>query len=121
MAKFMLILHDSPKNGFAGASPEEIQRIVEKYQSWIGKIRDAGKYVVSDKLKEEGGKVVTLQSGRLNVVDGPYSAAKEVVAGYFTIRAENYDEAIEMVRDCPHLAFGRVEIRQTDSLGCGSE
>jgi hypothetical protein len=120
MSKFMLILHTDPSK-WKFDSPEEIQRIVEKYQAWSEKIRSSGRFVVSDKLKDEGGKVLTLQKGRPSVVDGPYSEAKEVVGGYFTIRAESYEEAIELCRDCPHLHYGRIEIRQTDVLGCGGE
>jgi hypothetical protein len=120
MAKFMLIMHETP-GGFPAASAEEMQRVFEKYQAWIDKIRDSGRYVVSDKLQEEGGKVLTLQKGRLSIVDGPYSEAKEVVGGYFTLRAADYEEAIELARDCPHLSYGRIEIRETDPRGCGGE
>jgi hypothetical protein len=121
MAKFMLILHDAP-GGFSKISPSEIQSVIEKYQAWFNKIRASGRYVNSDKLREEGGKVLTLRQGKLSAVDGPYSEAKEVVGGYLTFRAENYDEAIELIRDCPHLEFGRrLELRQTDPMGCGGE
>ncbi|HEV3443137.1 MAG TPA: YciI family protein [Gemmataceae bacterium] len=120
MAKFMLIVHEKPGT-YKGMSPEEMQRIVEKYQAWTDKIRASGRYVVSDKLMEEGGKVITAQKGKLSVLDGPYSETKEVVGGYFTLRAANYEEAIELTRDCPHLQYGRIEIRQTDPMGCGEE
>ncbi|HEV3164055.1 MAG TPA: YciI family protein [Isosphaeraceae bacterium] len=120
MAKFMLILHETPGN-HQDTSPEEMQRIFEKYQAWMEKIRSTGQFVVSDKLKEEGGKVLTSQKGKLSIVDGPYSEAREVVGGYFTLRAASYEEAIELVRDCPHLNYGRIEIRQTDPMGCGGE
>jgi hypothetical protein len=121
MAKFMLILHETP-GGFAKISPSEIQHVIEKYQAWFNKIRASERYVNSDKLREEGGKVLTMRQGKLSTVDGPYSEAKEVVGGYLTFRAENYDEALEVVRDCPHLAFGgRLELRQTDPMGCGGE
>ncbi len=121
MAKFMLILHGNP-NRFQDVSPEEMQRIIQKYRDWTDKIKTSGRYVVSDKLQDEGGKVLTVQKGRLNVVDGPYSEAKEVVGGYFTIRAANYEEAVEFTRDCPHLQYGgRIEVRQTDPMGCGGE
>jgi hypothetical protein len=121
MPKFMLILHESPDH-FPKSSPEEMQRIIEKYRAWSDKLRAADRVVVSDKLMDEGGKVLTMQKGRVSVVDGPFSEAKEVVGGYITIRAANYDEAVELVRDCPHLAYGgRIEVRQTDPMGCGSE
>ena len=120
MAKFMLILHETP-GGRRNISPTEIQLVVEKYQAWFNKIRAAGKLVSSDKLAEEGGKVLTMQNGRFSAVDGPYSEAKEVVGGYGIISAESYEEALELVRDCPHLAFGRLELRRTDPMGCGGD
>jgi hypothetical protein len=120
VAKFMLMLHNTPGN-WQKMSPEEMQRKVEKYQAWTDRIRTSGRYVGSEKLGEEGGKLVGLQKGRLSVMDGPYSEAKEVVGGYVVLRAANYDEAIELIRDCPFLDDGTIEIRQTDPTGCGGE
>jgi hypothetical protein len=116
----MLILHNAP-GVLQTLSPEQMQRKVEQYQAWIDKIRSSGRYVSSEKLGEEGGKLLNRQRGRLNVVDGPYSEAKEVVGGYFVFRAANYDEAIALTRDCPFLDDGRIELRQTDPIGCGGE
>jgi hypothetical protein len=120
VAKFMLILHNTPEI-WRSLSPEELQRKVEKYQKWIDKIHSSGRHVSSEKLGEEGGKLLALKRGRLDIVDGPYSEVKEVVGGYFVFRAANYDEAIELTRDCPFLEDGRIEIRQTDPMGCGGE
>ena len=120
MPKFMVILHQDP-NGFRRLSPAEAQQIGAKFGSWFEKIHASGRYVVSDKLMEEGGKVMTAQSGRVAIMDGPYSEAKEVVGGYLNIRAGSYEEALELLGDCPHLAFGRLEVRQTDPTGCGDE
>jgi len=120
MAKFMLLLHNTP-GVWKNLSPEELQQKVGRYQAWIEKIRSSGRHVSSEKLGEEGGKLLRLQGGRLNITDGPYSEAKEVVGGYFLFRAANYEEAIELTRDCPFLEDGRIEIRQTDPLGCGGE
>jgi len=120
MAKFMLILHETPGR-HQNTSPEELQRIFEKYRVWVDGLRSSDRLVVSDKLQEEGGKILSSQKGRLNVVDGPYSEAKEVVGGYMMIRAASYDEAVGLASDCPHLNYGRIEIRQTDRMGCGKE
>jgi hypothetical protein len=120
MAKFMLILNSAP-GALRKLSPEELQRKVEKYQAWVNKIRSSGRLVSSEKLGEEGGKLLSLQRGRLSIVDGPYIEAKEVVGGYFVFRAANYDEAIEFTRDCPFLEDGRILLRQTDPMGCGGD
>ena len=122
MAKFMLILHETP-GCYPSQSPEEMQRVLEKYNAWMEKFRSANRVVESNKLMEEGGKVVALEKGRVSVVDGPYSEAREVVGGYITIRAESYDEVVELTRDCPHvlMGHGRIEIRRTDPNGCGGD
>jgi hypothetical protein len=113
-------LHNNPGD-WQRISPEEMQRKVERYQAWVDKIRSSDRYVTSEKLAEEGGKLLGLQKGRLNVVDGPYGEAKEVVGGYFVFRAADYEEAIELSRDCPFLEDGRIELRQTDPRGCGGD
>ncbi len=118
MPKFMLILVNDP-NVYPNSSPEEMQRIFEKYRAWSDKMRSQDRVVTSDKLQEEGGKILTARDGRMSVVDGPYSEAKEVVGGYFMIRAKDYDEAVALCSDCPHLQFGRLEVRQVDAMGCG--
>ena len=120
MAKFMLILHQTPSN-WRHIPPEEMQQKVQKYEAWMDKIRTSGRFVSSEKLGEEGGRLLGLQKGRLSITDGPYSEAKEVVGGYFVFRAADYDEAVELTRDCPFLDDGRIEIRQTDPMGCGGE
>jgi hypothetical protein len=120
MAKFMVILHEAPGRR-QELSPEEMQRKFEAYQSWVGKFRSAGRYVSGEKLGEEGGKLLSVKAGRVNVVDGPYTEAKEVVAGYFVFRAADYDEAAELMRDSPFLRDYRVVLRQTDPSGCGGE
>jgi hypothetical protein len=120
MAKFLLILEETPGT-HSSASPTEIQRIMEKYQAWFQRVKSSGKLVASNKLKEEGGKVLSMQGGKVLVVDGPYSEAKEVVGGYAILSAESYGEAIDLIRDCPHLAFGRLMVRQIDPIGCSGE
>jgi hypothetical protein len=118
MAKFMLLLHNTP-GIWKNLSPEEMQQKVGRYQAWIDKI--GGRRLSSEKLGEEGGKLLHLQAGRLNITDGPYSEAKEVVGGYFVFRATDYEEAIELTRDCPFLEDGTIVIRRTDPMGCGGE
>jgi hypothetical protein len=120
MAKFMMIVHNTPGN-WQKLSPEEVQRKVQKYRAWVDKIRTSDRYVVSEKLGDEGGKLLEMQNGRISVLDGPYSEAKEVVGGFFIFRAANYDEALEIARDCPFVDDGKILIRQTDPMGCGGE
>jgi hypothetical protein len=117
MPKFMLILHQTPNvGGYRKSSPEEIQGILGKFRAWADRLKAAGQMIHGEKLAEEGGKVISGQKGQVAVVDGPYSETKEVVGGYFLIQAEDYDEAVELARNCPGLAFGTIAVRQVDPM-----
>jgi hypothetical protein len=106
MAQFMLLLYDDP-SGWEKLSPEEMQKAIEKYMAWTKKSID------SKRLAVDPGKVIRAQSGKPRVTDGPYSETKEVLGGYYTIEAANYDEAVQKALTHPHVEYGlTVEIRQ---------
>lgn len=116
MPSYMLLLYDSPTD-FADLSPEEMQQIIEKYRAWGEGLREAGRYVAGDKLKDGEGRVLRGGRGEVRVLDGPYSETKEVIGGHFTIRADDYAEAVEVARGCPHLEHGgAIEVRQIDDV-----
>ena len=58
---------------------------------------------------EHDGKIVT----RSNVVtDGPFAESKEAIAGFFIIRADSLEQAVEVAKGCPGLEYGQtVEVR----------
>src|SRR5262245_64190159 len=101
---------------FAARSREEIQKIMEKWQTWAAKLAAAGQKVGGQKLRNEGGKRMARTGGKLAVTDGPYVETKEVVGGYYLINAGDYDEAVAIASECPHLAVGRIEVRRIDPM-----
>src|SRR5687768_17078278 len=105
MPKYMLLLHDDPTS-FAGMSPEEMQRVIEKYIAWGTRLKQAGLLSESHKLTDEPGKVMRATGGNVRVTDGPYSETKEILGGYYVIEANSYDRAIDHARDCPHMEYG---------------
>lgn len=114
MPKYLVILHEEPVD-YSQLSAEQIEGIIGEYIAWRRKIEAEGKYVGSEKLKDEGGKHLSGTAGNLRVTDGPYTEAKEVIGGYFVISAANYDDAVETASGCPHLKYGgRIELREIE-------
>jgi hypothetical protein len=114
MAKFMLLLHDRP-GAFAKMSPDEMQQVIQKYVAWGRSLRAKRLLAESHKLTGDAGRVVRQRKGRTLVTDGPFAESKELLGGYFIIKARDYDEATSRALDCPHLEFGgTIEIRQVD-------
>ncbi len=60
-----------------------------------------------------GAKVVWKANGEQFVVDGPFTEAKEIVAGYWIWQVSSLDEAVEWAKRCPSTAELRsvLEIR----------
>src|SRR5262249_29385160 len=57
MAKYTLVLRDSG-SAFTSMSPNEIQAIIARYTNWAQPLRDSGKIVASQKLREGSGRVL---------------------------------------------------------------
>ena len=90
-------------------SPEEMQKHMQKWFTWIDALRDKGIYKGGEPL-EEGGLIVTSDK---TVTDGPFPESKEMIGGYIMIEADSIEAASELAKDCPALSFGgRVEVRQ---------
>ncbi|MGH7540081.1 MAG: YciI family protein [Gemmatimonadota bacterium] len=100
----------------ARSSPEEIQAIIARYQAWSERVAEQGKLLAGEKLKDGDGRVLAGQRGSVRVTDGPHTASKEVIGGFWILRADSYEEAIEVAKDSPHLEFGSLELREIEEL-----
>lgn len=99
---------------FAAYSPEEMEKIMSDFDEWNSQMIDAGQLIASASLQGGAGK--TIHAGGV-VSDGPYSEAKEAVAGVLFIQAGNDDQAAAIAASCPFLPRGgSVEVRQIPEL-----
>jgi len=116
MANYMILLYDDPKI-WSNMGPEDFQKALAKYMAWGEKLRKNGWHVDSNKLTDGAGRVLRGKGGQPRVTDGPFTEGKEVLGGYYTIKADSYEQAIERVRDCPHLEYGgTAEIREVEVI-----
>jgi hypothetical protein len=89
-------------------TPEEIQQNMARFTAWFERLNNAGQFKVGAPLAHHG---KTLTAGNA-VTDGPFAETKEAIAGFFVIRAESLEQAVEVARGCPGLEFGQtVEVR----------
>lgn len=116
MAKFLFVYRNSSES-YGTLSPEEMQQMLQKWQTWIadglqkGWMLDAG-----DALKKEG-RVVNASKV---VSDGPFIEVKEMVGGFSIVQADTLDAAAELAKGCPiFLRGGSVEIRPLQGLAMG--
>jgi hypothetical protein len=90
-------------------SPEEIQKIMGKWNDWFERLAVQGKVKGAQPLEREG-KIVS-GKGR-TVADGPFAESKEAIGGYFLLQLDDLDEAVKIAKECPALEYGvTVEVR----------
>jgi len=92
-----------------GLSPEEIQNIMGQWNAWFERLTLQGKVKGAHPLEREG-KIV-YGKGR-TVADGPFAESKEAIGGYFLLQLDDFNEALEIAKECPALEYGvTVEVR----------
>lgn len=98
MKNYILAYHGvvKPKNKEEGA------RLMAEWQDWAGKLGDA--------LVEPGnplGPSKTVSADGVRDDGGP-----DPLCGYSVVKANSIDEAVAMAQNCPHLAFGTMEVAE---------
>jgi hypothetical protein len=116
MPKYILLLHDSGTMP-PDMSPADIQAVIRRYMDWRARVQGGGRDVSGHKLRDGEGRVMRGAVGAPKVTDGPYAESREVIGGLFIVDARDYDEAVSLARDCPHLDFGTIEIREIEPTG----
>ncbi len=116
MKTYLLVVRDRPED-FAGLDEAAMTAIVARYRAWGAKLAARGRLVGGQKLVDGGGRVVRGNNGRLSVHDGAFTESREIVGGYYVLRAEDDEEALRLVSDHPHLETrGSLELREVDEL-----
>lgn len=115
MAEYLLLLRggDGPRRAGEEVSPAEMQAYLTPYRTWLDDLARDGALLSARRLDWEGSHVLRgSDAGGATVIDGPYTESKDVVGGFYLIRAADEDAAVAIARRCPHLANGgSVEVR----------
>jgi hypothetical protein len=111
--RFMMILPAPPEileTKTCGVPDKEVVLAMRKYND---EMKKAGVLLLAEGLHPTSkGTRVKAIGGKKVVTDGPFTEAKEVVAGFWLIQAKSKEEAIEWAQRCPLPEPGIIEIRQ---------
>lgn len=96
-------------------TPEQAQEMTKRWMDWIGNIHTKGQLIDrGNRLEPAAGRVI--KPGNL-ITNGPYAEIKETIGGYSIVKAQSFDEVIEIAKGCPALTIGgSVEIREVSNL-----
>lgn len=116
--KFLMMVKGSTDTE-AGAMPsQELVDCMMKYNEALVK---AGVLLDGAGLQPtKTGMKIKFSGGRKAVLDGPFTEAREIIAGYWLIQCKTREEAFEWARRAPNPAEagrdGEIEVRQLHEI-----
>jgi len=108
--RFMMLL-PAPAHALEKGPPtKELVTAMRKFNEDMTK---AGVLLAAEGLHPPSkGSRLRVSGGKRVVTDGPFTEAKEVIAGFWIIQVKSKDDAIEWAKRCPLPENGLIEIRQ---------
>jgi hypothetical protein len=107
--RFMMLVKATPESEADVLPSPELLGAMEKYNDELIK---AGVMLAGDGLQSSSkGARVTFSGDKRTVTDGPFTEAKELIAGYWLIQVKSREEAVEWASRVP-FEDGEIEVRQ---------
>jgi hypothetical protein len=110
--RFIVMVKASPESE-AGVLPS--QELLTEMGKFNEELVKAGVMLEGEGLHPSSkGARVKFSGSKRTVIDGPFTEAKELVAGFWVWQVRSKEEAIEWAKRCPNPtgADGELEIRQ---------
>ncbi|QNE20787.1 YciI family protein [Kribbella qitaiheensis] len=125
--KYLLLVHSNPVTwghpSFLHTEegiklPKAAREVLSaQLDTLISELKGSGELVALEPLgAPRDTKVVRVREGVRAVTDGPYSEAKEQLAGFFLIDVASPERAEEIAARIPEAQFYAVELRPIDNL-----
>ncbi len=107
----VMVLVKASEESEAGAMPSE--QILAEMGRYNEELANAGVLLAGEGLHPTSkGARVKFSGAEREVIDGPFTETKELIAGYWLIQAKSMDEAIEWVKRAPFDGGVELEVRQ---------
>ncbi|MGW6195031.1 YciI family protein [Kribbella sp. NPDC055110] len=113
--KYMLLIYGNEQT-WGTLHAEGIDQVFDQHRVLSEELKANGELVDSSGLTTANARIVRIQDGVAAVTDGPFTEAKEVLAGYYVVDC-SLDRATEIAARLPEARYSPIEIREfTDPL-----
>ena len=88
------------------------------YGAYTEALQKAGVLRGANRLRPvDTATTVRLQSGKTEVLNGPYAETREQLGGYYMVDVPDLDSALSWAARCPAASYGVVEVRPIWPMG----
>ncbi len=110
---YMLLIHEEVGQR-AQRSEAEGHAVYERMLQFAGELKERGVLMAVESLSSQSdASRVKVSNGRVQVLDGPFAEAKEMIGGFFLVNCGTREEAVAIARECPAAEWATVEVRST--------
>lgn len=108
---YMLLMIEQPEQRRSRTDAEG-RAVYERMVRFGAGLKERGKLIASESLKSHSDAArLQVRNGRTQIVDGPFSEAKEMIGGFFLVDCDTREEALEIAAQCPAAEWCTVEVR----------
>lgn len=105
----VMVMVKATSDSEAGLMPSA--ELLEAMDAFNKELSTAGLMLAGDGLKpSSAGKRIAFDGASRTVIDGPFAATNELVAGFWIWEVKDMAEAVEWVKRCPNPMPGPSEI-----------
>ena len=113
--RFMVIVKATPEAEKEGALPD--RQLLLEMGKFNEELMKAGVVLAMDGLHPSSkGARVKFSGKSRTVIDGPFTEAKELIAGFWIWQVKSLEEAIEWVKRCPNCTPATPKSKSVRSL-----
>jgi hypothetical protein len=115
--RYLCLIYDDEKVT-SGMSKDEGDAFMGEYFSFTNDIKASGHYLGGEALQGiDTATTLRIRNGKVSTTDGPFAETKEQLGGFYLIKANDLNEAIQIASRIPSARIGSIEIRPVVEFG----
>ena len=118
--KYLILIYSNPASReiWEGFSDEQRAEGFRYYGAITEELAASGELIVTEALADPSlTRRVTVRDGQTVTSDGPFTEAKELLAGFYLLECDSMERAVEVAARLPEAELGLIEVRPVLSLG----
>jgi hypothetical protein len=109
--RYMLLIYGDEK-AYADIPEDQLATEMKAWYEYTTWLQEKGWYLHGEALEPTtSATTVRAPEGTTLTTDGPFAETKEQLGGYYAVKCENLDEAIEAASRMPRVGQRSIEIR----------
>ncbi len=109
--QYICLIYSNEHQGPQPGTPE-FSDYMQAYNHFTETVQNDGIFIAGDALQPTTtATTVSMETGKVDIMDGPFAETKEQLGGYYLLDCKDLDEAARYAAMIPTAAHGRIEIR----------